>query len=81
MGAFNCILRNFTFWEKAGWEWKKIPPPCGIFGPKSENEKAYIDFPKELNGKFDIIIIDARLEDIVFRPLKRLLRLRGGGYA
>ena len=77
-GCVQLYLKEFLpFWEKAGWEWKKIPPPCGIFGPKSENEKAYIDFPKELNGKFDIIIIDARFRRHCLQTAKEALAPEG----
>jgi len=55
----QLYLKEFIpFWEKSGWG--TIPPPCGVFSPKSENEKAYINFPKLLNDKFDIVIVDAR---------------------
>ena len=55
----QLYLKEFMpFWEKPGWE--TIPPPCGIFSPKSENEKDYINLPKLLNDKFDIVIVDAR---------------------
>ncbi len=76
-GLHECVqlhLKEFLpFWEKAGWEWNKIPPPCGIFSPKSENEKAYIDFPKELDKKFDIIIIDARFRRHCLQTAKEAL--------
>ncbi len=55
----NIYLKEFKpFWLKK--EWGEIPPSCGKFSPKNENELAYINLPKELNKKFDIIIIDAR---------------------
>ncbi len=55
----RLYLKEFLpFWEKS--RWGPIPPPCGIFGPKSENEKAYVNFPRLLNVRFDIVIIDAR---------------------
>ncbi len=61
-GLNNCIylyLREFLpFWKKLGWG--VVPPPCGVFSPKDENELAYINFPKTLKNKFDVVIIDAR---------------------
>lgn len=57
----HVYLKEFLpFWEKPGWKWENIPPPCGVFSPKSENEKAYVNFPNSLDEKFDIVIIDAR---------------------
>jgi len=55
----QLYLKEFIpFWEKPGWG--TIPPPCGVFSPKSKNEKVYINFPRLLDAKFDIVIVDAR---------------------
>ena len=75
----SCIwlyLKEFKpFWEKHGWG--HIPPPCGIFGPKSENEHAYINFPKQLSNKFDIVIIDARFRRHCIQTAKEVLLPEG----
>jgi hypothetical protein len=65
------------FWEKSGWDWKHTPPACGIFGPRSEGEKSYIDFPKSLGKKFDIIIIDARFRRHCLKTAKEALASGG----
>ena len=52
------LMEFEPFWEKAGWG--PVPPPCGVFVPKTENEKDYVQFPKKLNKKFNLSIIDAR---------------------
>lgn len=65
-------LKEFLpFWEKPGWG--ATPPPCGKFCPKSDNEKAYTEFPKVLNGKFDIVIIDARFRRHCIKTAKKVL--------
>lgn len=70
----QLYLKEFLpFWEKPGWGWKDIPPPCGVFSPKSENEKAYINLPKESGKKFDIIIIDARFRRHCLQTAKEAL--------
>lgn len=72
----QLYLKEFMpFWEKPGWE--TIPPPCGIFSPKSENEKTYINFPLLLNDKFDIVIVDARFRRHCIQTAKEVL-LPGG---
>lgn len=54
-------LKEFPpFWEKQGWDWKALPPRCGVFTPKLPEEKEYIDLPRTLGEKFDLIFIDAR---------------------
>ncbi len=74
----QLYLKEFLpFWEKPGWGWKNIPPPCGVFSPKLENEKAYINFPKELDKKFDIIIIDARFRRYCLEVAKEVLAPEG----
>ncbi len=74
----QLYLREFLpFWEKPGWEWKNIPLPCGVFSPKLESEKAYIDFPKGLDKKFDIIIIDARFRRRCLEVAKEVLAFGG----
>jgi len=72
----QLYLKEFIpFWEKPGWG--PIPPPCGVFSPKSENEKAYVDFPRLLNDKFDIVIIDARFRRHCIQTAKKAV-LQGG---
>ena len=65
------------FWEKPDWDWENVPPARGIFGPKSESEKQYIDFPKSLNEKFDIVIIDARFRRHCLQVAKEILAPQG----
>ena len=70
----QLYLKEFLpFWEKPGWGWENIPPPCGVFSPKSENEKAYINFPKASDKKFDIIIIDARFRRYCLQAAQEVL--------
>lgn len=72
----QLYLKEFLpFWEKPGWG--PIPPPCGAFSPKSENEKAYVDFPKLLNDKFDIVIIDARFRRHCIQTAKEVILPEG----
>lgn len=74
----RLYLKEFlSFWEKPQWRWENIPPACGVFGPKSENEKIYINFPKELGKKFDIVIIDARFRRRCLEVAKEVLALGG----
>ena len=54
-----------------------MPPPCGVFGPKSENEIAYINFPAQFGSKFDIVIIDARFRRHCIQTTKKLLLPEG----
>ena len=49
------LLEFEPFWEKS--EWGPVPPPCGVFAPKTDNEKDYVRFPKKLNKEFDLSII------------------------
>lgn len=63
------------FWEKP--EWGKLPPGSGAFAPKSEGEEAYIDFPKRLNKKFDLILIDARFRRRCLRAAKEAVERDG----
>ena len=75
-GDVQIYLKEFlSFWEKP--QWGRIPPACGEFGPKSENENAYINFPKLLNKRFDIIIIDARFRRHCIQTAKKVLSPRG----
>lgn len=72
----RLYLREFVpFWEKPGWG--PVPPPCGVFGPKSENEIAYINFPSQFGSKFDIVIIDARFRRHCIQTTKKLLLPEG----
>jgi predicted O-methyltransferase YrrM len=55
----KLYLEEFKpFWEKSGWG--PVAPPCGKFAPSSENEKKYVDYPRLLGKKFDVIVVDAR---------------------
>jgi hypothetical protein len=47
------------FWEKEGWDWNRNPEP-GRFAPHSQEELNYINTPRTLNKKFDLIFVDAR---------------------
>ncbi len=72
----RLYLKEFSpFWEKRGWG--QMPPPCGVFGPKSENEIAYINFPVQFKKKFDIIIIDARFRRHCIQTTKDVLEPYG----
>jgi len=72
----QLYLKEFQpFWEKPGWG--TIPPPCRVFSPKSENEKAYINFPELLNNKFDIVIIDARFRRHCIQTAKEAVLQEG----
>ena len=74
--SVHLYLKEFlSFWVKPGWG--PIPPPCGIFGPKSENEKAYVNFPRLLNVRFDIVIIDARFRRHCIQTAKEVLLPEG----
>ncbi len=69
----QLYLKEFRpFWEKP--DWGKVPPECGVFSPKSENEKAYIDFPRLLDDHFDIVIIDARFRRHCVRTAGKVLK-------
>lgn len=68
----HLYLKEFLpFWEKPGWG--DTPPPCSKFCPKSDNEKAYTEFPKLLNSKFDIVIIDARFRRHCIKTANKVL--------
>lgn len=72
----RMYLKEFLpFWEKPGWG--PIPPACGVFGPKSESEKAYINFPRILNDNFNIVIIDARFRRHCIQTAKEVLLPEG----
>jgi hypothetical protein len=63
------------FWEKPGWG--SLPPACGVYGPNSDNEKGYIDFPKGLDCKFDVVVVDARFRRHCLRTAKDVVSLNG----
>jgi len=50
-----------------------VPPPCGLFAPKTKNEKAYVRLPKDLNQEFHLIIIDARFRRHCVQTAKEVL--------
>ncbi len=71
-------LREFLpFWEKPQWNWKSLPPPRDVFSPESENEKEYVNFPRVLDEKFDIIIVDARFRRRCLKTAKDFLTPEG----
>ncbi len=69
------IKEFLPFWEKPGWG--SIPPACGVFSPSTESEKDYVNFPRELNSKFDIVIIDARFRRHCIQTAKTVLLPEG----
>ena len=72
----HLYLFEFTpFWLKPEWDWNN-PGVCG-FGPKEENELDYIYFPKKLNLKFDLIIVDARFRRRCLIEAQKLLAPQG----
>lgn len=72
----NLYLKEFKpFWEKPGWG--SVPPPCGIFSPKSEKEMAYINHPRQFKNSFDIIIIDARFRRHCIQTTKDVILPEG----
>ncbi len=74
----QLYLKEFPpFWEKPGWSWGAIPPPCGAFAPSTENERDYINLPRELNNKFDIVIVDARFRRHCIQTAKKVLAPEG----
>jgi hypothetical protein len=64
-----------SFWEKPGWG--PVPPPCGAFSPKSENERAYIDFPKTFDHKFHIVIVDGRFRRYCLQVAREVVMTQG----
>lgn len=71
-GRVHLYLKEFLpFWQKPGWG--VIPPPCGVFSPKEDNELAYINFPKTIRDKFDVVIIDARFRRYCLSVAKDVL--------
>jgi tRNA A58 N-methylase Trm61 len=72
----NLYIMEFKpFWEKPGWG--SVPPPCGRFAPSSENEKNYVDYPRRLGNKFDVIIVDARFRRRCIQMAKDVLQTDG----
>lgn len=63
------------FWEKPNWG--PVPPPCGAFSPKTENEKDYVRFPEKLKEFFDVVIIDARFRRHCVETAKEVLAPKG----
>ena len=69
-------LREFIpFWEKP--EWGRLPPGSGAFAPTSANEASYIDCPRGLKGKFDIVLIDARFRRRCLQTAREVVRPDG----
>lgn len=77
LGLDPCVDLYFEeflpFWEKPEWEWKNIPPPRGVFSPKSDSEQRYVQFPKSLKMKFDIVIVDARFRRHCLQTAREVL--------
>lgn len=72
----KLYLKEFIpFWEKPGW--KEVPPQCGVYSPKSEEELGYINLPKQFDDKFNIIIIDARFRRHCIQIAKECLLPEG----
>jgi hypothetical protein len=63
------------FWEKPGWG--PVPPPCSQFAPCSDNEKNYVDYPRRLGKKFDVIIVDARFRRRCIQAAREALQTDG----
>jgi predicted O-methyltransferase YrrM len=63
------------FWEKSGWG--PVPPPCGRFAPSSENERQYVDYPRRLGDKFDVVIVDARFRRRCLQTAQEVLQPEG----
>lgn len=69
-------LHEFApFWEKPGWG--TIPPPCGVFAPKTDPEVAYSELPIRLGGAFDVIIVDARFRRRCIQTAKDAVKESG----
>jgi hypothetical protein len=72
----KLYLQEFApFWEKPGWG--AVPPPCGVFAPKTEAERGYVDWPVRLGGAFDIIIVDARFRCRCLQTAKAAVKPSG----
>jgi hypothetical protein len=69
------LMEFKPFWEKPGWG--SVPPPCGLFVPCSENEKNYINFPRQLGENFDVVIVDARFRRHCIQTTKEVLLPEG----
>ncbi|MDO8488569.1 MAG: class I SAM-dependent methyltransferase [Candidatus Omnitrophota bacterium] len=63
-----------AFWEKPGWDWSVLPPACGKFSPKLQEELAYIAMPGSLGRRFDIVFIDARFRRHCLKVAKEILK-------
>jgi hypothetical protein len=50
-----------------------IPPAYKVFSPKSESEMAYINFPRQLNSRFNVVIIDAQFRRHCIQTTKEVL--------
>jgi predicted O-methyltransferase YrrM len=74
--SVSLYVKEFLpFWQKP--DWKIIPPPKGVFAPKGQNEIDYVNYPKTLNTKFDIIMIDARFRRRCLSVSKEVLASGG----
>jgi predicted O-methyltransferase YrrM len=69
------LMEFMPFWEKPGWG--AVPPPCGQFAPSSDNEKDYVDYPRRLGKKFDVIIVDARFRRRCIQIARDVLQTDG----
>lgn len=72
----KIYIEEFSpFWEKPGGD--IIPPHCGVLSPKLDSEKMYIDCPKRVGGKFDLIFIDARFRRRCIQIAKEVVATDG----
>lgn len=69
------LMEFKPFWEKPGWN--PVPPPCGLFAPSSENERNYVDYPRRLGDKFDVVIVDARFRKRCLQMAQEVLQPEG----
>jgi predicted O-methyltransferase YrrM len=69
------LMEFKPFWEKPGWS--QVPPPCNQFAPSSDNEKNYVDYPRRLGKKFDVIIVDARFRRRCIQAAREVLQPEG----
>lgn len=68
----ELYIKEFPpFWKKPGWG--EIPPLCGKFAPRLDEEIAYTQFPIELGIKFNVVIIDARFRKRCLQTARRVL--------
>ena len=75
-GDLTVYLKEFVpFWDKS--EWGKLAFSSGAFAPKLEAENGYIDFPKSMDRKFNLVIVDARFRRRCLAVAKEILQPGG----